>query len=147
MGRALWDLLWEAGQAYGLIAAGRSAFNSMRLEKGYRSWGTDMTTEHDPYEAGLGFAVRKDKGPFIGSGAIAGRSAETVTRRLSCLTIDDPQAVVLGNEPVLIGSDAVGYVTSAAYGYSIGRNIAYAWLPASAEPGTEVHVEYFGERV
>jgi glycine cleavage system aminomethyltransferase T/glycine/D-amino acid oxidase-like deaminating enzyme len=148
MGRALWDLLWEAGQAYGMIAAGRSAFNSMRLEKGYRSWGADMTTEHDPYEAGLGFAVRKDKGPFIGSGAIADRSAETVTRKLACLTIDDPQAVVLGNEPVLAGGAAVGYVTSAAYGYSIGRNIAYAWLPASnAEPGTRVHIEYFGERV
>jgi glycine cleavage system aminomethyltransferase T/glycine/D-amino acid oxidase-like deaminating enzyme len=148
MGRALWDLLWEAGQAYGVIAAGRSAFNSMRLEKGYRSWGADMTTEHDPYEAGLGFAVRKDKGPFIGSGAIADRSAETVTRKLACLTIDDPQAVVLGNEPVLAGGAAVGYVTSAAYGYSIGRNIAYAWLPASnAEPGTRVHIEYFGERV
>jgi len=148
LGRALWDTLWEAGRPYGIIAAGRSAFNSMRLEKGYRSWGTDMTTEHDPYEAGLGFAVRPDKGPFIGSAAIAGRSSETATRLLSCLTIDDPHAVVLGNEPVFLDGAPIGYVTSAAYGYTIGKNIAYAWLPAvAATPGTAVHVEYFGERV
>ena len=66
MGRKLWDTLWEAGREHGLIAAGRSAFGSLRLEKGYRSWGTDMTTEHDPFEAGLGFAVRMDKGEFVG---------------------------------------------------------------------------------
>ena len=54
LGLKLWDTLWAAGQPYGLIAAGRSAFGSLRLEKGYRSWGADMTTEHDPYEAGLG---------------------------------------------------------------------------------------------
>ncbi|HEX3782823.1 MAG TPA: FAD-dependent oxidoreductase [Pseudonocardiaceae bacterium] len=148
LGRALWDMLWEAGRPHGVIAAGRSAFNSMRLEKGYRSWGTDMTAEHDPYEAGLGFAVRPDKGPFIGAEAIAGRSSETSTRLLSCLTIDDPRAVVLGNEPVLLAGAPVGYVTSAAYGYTIGRNIAYAWLPATAAtPGTEVDIEYFGERI
>ena len=66
LGAKLWDTLWAAGQEHGLIAAGRSAFGSLRLEKGYRSWGSDMTTEHDPYEAGLGFAVRMDKGDFVG---------------------------------------------------------------------------------
>ena len=82
MGRKLWDELWAAGRPHGLIAAGRSAFGSLRLEKGYRSWGTDMTTEHDPFEAGLGFAVRLDKGDFIGRAAIAGRSEATAARRL-----------------------------------------------------------------
>ena len=61
-GLRLWDLLFEAGQEHGIIAAGRGAFNSLRLEKGYRLWGTDMTSEHHPYEAGLGFSVAKDKG-------------------------------------------------------------------------------------
>lgn len=147
-GRALWDALWEAGQRFGVIAAGRGAFNSMRLEKGYRAWGTDVTAEHDPYEAGLGFAVRADKGPFVGRDALVGRSEATVTRRLSCLLISDPYQVVLGGEPTFAGDAPVGYVTSAAYGYTVGANIAYAWLPAEhATPGTALHVEYFGERL
>ena len=65
-GQRLWDVLWAAGQDLGLIAAGRAALNSLRLEKGYRAWGHDMTTEHNPYEAGLGFAVRPRKGAFAG---------------------------------------------------------------------------------
>jgi glycine cleavage system aminomethyltransferase T/glycine/D-amino acid oxidase-like deaminating enzyme len=148
LGLKLWDTLWEAGQDHGVIAAGRSAFNSLRLEKGYRSWGTDMTTEHDPYEAGLGFAVRLDKGDFIGRAAIEGRSQESAQRRLTCLTLDDPAAVVLGKEPVFADGSPVGYVTSASYGYSIGRTVAYAWLPAALSvPGTAVAVEYFGARL
>ncbi|MEV7085683.1 FAD-dependent oxidoreductase [Streptomyces sp. NPDC093085] len=152
-GLRLWDTLWEAGQELGVIAAGRSAFDSLRLEKGYRAWGRDMTAEHDPYEAGLGFAVRPGKGDFTGRTALAGRSAERRTRALTCLTLDDPAAVVLGSEPVYGagapgGAAPVGYVTSAGYGYSVGRTVAYAWLPAPlAVPGTAVSVAYFGERL
>jgi dimethylglycine oxidase len=144
LGLRLWDVLWDAGERYGVIAAGRSAFNSLRLEKGYRSAGTDMTTEHDPYEAGLGFAVRP--GSYVGSDAIAGK--EHPTRRLVPLLLDDPAHVVMGKEPVWHADAPAGYVTSAAYGYTIDASIAYAWLPiAAAEPGTPVHVEYFGERL
>lgn len=147
-GLRLWDLLWAAGQQYGVVAGGRSAFNSLRLEKGYRLWGTDMTTEHDPYEAGLAFAVRMDKGDFVGRAAIEGRSPETAARRLSCLVLDEPTDVVLGKEPVLVDGVPTGYVTSAAHGSTIGRTIAYAWLPAvAAEIGTAVEVEYFGRRL
>ena len=148
LGLNLWDTLWRAGAPLGVVAAGRSAFNSLRLEKGYRAWGVDMTTEHDPYEAGLGFAVRMDKGDFIGRAAIEGRSERTARRRLTCLTLDDPAAVVLGKEPVFAEGSPVGYVTSASYGYSIGRTVVYAWLPAScAVPGTALTVEYFGARL
>lgn len=148
LGLKLWDTLWAAGREHGVVAAGRSAFNSLRLEKGYRAWGTDMTTEHDPYEAGLGFAVRMDKGDFIGRTAIAGRSAETARRRLTCLTLDDPAAVVMGKEPVYAGGAPAGYVTSASYGYTVGRTVVYAWLPRElAVPGTALTVEYFGERL
>ncbi|MEU0877460.1 FAD-dependent oxidoreductase [Lentzea sp. NPDC005914] len=148
MGRRLWDTLWEAGQEHGVIAAGRSAFTSMRLEKGYRSWGADVTAEHDPFEAGLGFAVRMNKGYFHGRKALEGRSEDTVSRKLTCLTIDDDYQVVMGSEPVFASGNAVGYVTSAARGYSIGKNIAYAWLPAEfAIEGTPVEIEYFGDRV
>ncbi|WP_433831669.1 GcvT family protein [Actinoplanes sp. CA-015351] len=148
LGLKLWDTLWDAGQEHGIIAAGRSAFNSLRLEKGYRAWGTDMTTEHDPYSAGLGFAVRMDKGDFIGRPALASLSASPLSRQLTCLTLDDPAHVVMGKEPVFAGGTPVGYVTSASYGYTIGRTVAYAWLPASLSvPGTAVTVEYFGERL
>ncbi|WP_407548988.1 FAD-dependent oxidoreductase [Streptomyces sp. Pv4-95] len=148
LGLRLWDTLWEAGREHGVIAAGRSAFNSLRLEKGYRSWGHDMTTEHNPYEAGVGFAVRPAKGEFTGRAALEGISEQNVRRKLTCLTLDDPAAVVLGKEPVFVDGAPAGYVTSASYGYTIGRCIAYAWLPASAAvPGTAVHLEYFGEKV
>ncbi|KJK44470.1 sarcosine dehydrogenase [Lentzea aerocolonigenes] len=140
LGPKLWDTLWEAGQELGVIAAGRGAFNSLRLEKGYRSWGTDMTDEHDPFEAGIGFAVRKDK-DFLGKAALDKRSSDKL---LTCLVIDDPHSVVLGSEPVFHQGKPVGYVTSAAYGYTTGLNIAYAWLPAGVG---EVEIEYFGERV
>ena len=147
VGQKLWDVLWAAGQDLGVIAAGRAAFGSLRLEKGYRAWGHEMTTEHDPYEAGLGFAVRKQKSAFVGREALAEKSDETVSRRLSCLTIDDRQSVVLGHEPVFVDGAPAGYVTSAAFGHTVGRPIAYAWLPASATVGTPVEIEYFGTRV
>ncbi|WP_031162997.1 GcvT family protein [Streptomyces durhamensis] len=147
LGQKLWDTLWAAAEPLGGIVAGRGAFNSLRLEKGYRSFGTDMTYEHDPYEAGVGFAVRLDKGDFIGRAALERRKAD-VRRKLTCLTVEDPRSVVMGKEPVYDGERAVGYVTSAAYGYTIGKGIAYAWLPAElAVPGTTVHIGYFDQRV
>ncbi|MFJ2264314.1 FAD-dependent oxidoreductase [Streptomyces sp. NPDC087844] len=144
LGLRLWDTLWEAGREHGVIAAGRSAFNSLRLEKGYRAWGVDMTDEDDPYEAGVGFAVRLDKGDFTGAGAL--RSKGEPVRRLTPLLLDDPSAVVLGKEPVYVGGSPAGYVTSAAYGYTVGRCVAYAWLPV-LPVGAGVSVEYFGEKV
>ncbi|RBY80622.1 sarcosine dehydrogenase [Geodermatophilus sp. TF02-6] len=147
-GQRLWDVLWRAGQDFGVIAAGRAAFNSLRLEKGYRAWGSDMTTEHDPYEAGLGFAVRRQKtDDYVGRAAIAELGEHTGSRRLSCLTIDDGRSVVLGSEPVFVDGRPAGYVTSAAFGHTVGRPIAYAWLPAPATVGTRVEIEYFGTRI
>ncbi|MER7234338.1 FAD-dependent oxidoreductase [Streptomyces olivaceus] len=145
LGLRLWDTLWEAGRGLGVVAAGRSAFNSLRLEKGYRAWGTDMTDEDNPYEAGVGFAVRMAKADFVGRAALE-RAGEP-GRRLTPLLLDDPAAVVLGREPVYVDGSPAGYVTSASYGYTLGRCVAYAWLPASVSTGSGVHVEYFGEKV
>ena len=177
-GLKLWDTLWAAGAEYGVIAAGRGAFNSLRLEKGYRSFGTDMTYEHDAWEAGVGFAVRLQKEEFLGREATLARQAG-VTRKLTCLLVDDVPAGVtsgsaegvpdgsgdgtdagaadgsagridlaLGKEPVYAGSECVGYVTSAAYGYTIGRPIAYAWLPAELSmPGQQLTIGYFDRRL
>ncbi|MFE4547456.1 FAD-dependent oxidoreductase [Streptomyces sp. NPDC056785] len=146
LGLRLWDTLWEAGRAHGVVAAGRSAFNSLRLEKGYRAWGTDMTDEHHPFEAGLGFAVRMDKDGFVGQEALRDLAATEPVRRLTPLLLDDPASVVLGREPVLVAGAPAGYVTSAAYGYSLGRCVAYAWLPPLPS-GTGVHIGYFGEQI
>ncbi len=148
LGLKLWDTLWDAGQPLEVIAAGRGAFTSLRLEKGYRSFGADMTFEHDPYEAGLGFAVKMDKGDFLGRAALVRRSEKPPARRLTCLTIADPAAVVLGKEPVYDGTGCVGHVTSAAFGYTVGHPIAYAWLPAElSTPGRTVQIGYFEQRI
>ena len=110
-------------------------------------WGTDMTIEHDPYEAGLGFTVKLDKGDFVGNEALERREAEGPRRKLTCLVLEDPGVVVMGNEPVWGDGRMGGYVTSAAYGYSVGKSIAYAWLPPEfSEEGKRVEIQYFGER-
>jgi glycine cleavage system aminomethyltransferase T len=146
-GQRLWDVLWAAGQEFGVVAAGRCAFGSLRLEKGFRSWGADMTTEHNPYEAGLGFAVKATKDDFVGKAALEGLSVETAARRLRCLTIDDGTSVVLGKEPVFHNDEVVGYVTSAAYGYTVRKPIAYTYLPASVGEGDVVEIYYLGQRI
>jgi dimethylglycine oxidase len=146
-GARLWDLLWGPARERGGIAAGRGAFNAMRLEKGYRSWGFDMWSEHDPYEAGLAFTVKLDKGDFLGRDALAAKGDSPV-RRLTALTLDDARRVIMGKEPVYADGNAVGFVTSADYGYSVGRGIAYAWLPSELSvAGTRLEVEYFAERL
>jgi glycine cleavage system aminomethyltransferase T len=145
-GMALWDTLMEAGRAHGLMAGGYKAIDSLRLEKGYRVWGSDITSIDTPYEAGLGFAVRLDKGEFIGREALEAKSAPT--RRLVCLVLDDPRVIALGSEPVRVNGQAVGRITSGGFGYSVESSIAYAYLPAEAsEPGQRVEVVVFGRSV
>ncbi|WP_280269521.1 GcvT family protein [Nocardia wallacei] len=144
-GGALWDLLWEAGREHGVIAAGRIAFNSLRIEKGYRGWGTDMTTEHTPEAAGLGFAVRMGKGEFVGRSAL--ERARPPEKLLRSIVFDSPTAIVLGKEPVFVDGVCAGYVTSAGYSATVGRCLAYAWLPAAVGPGDTVEAEYLGARL
>ena len=142
-GARLWQTLWDAGGPVGLVAAGYRAIDSLRLEKGYRVWAADITPDETPYEAGLGFCVRRDKS-FIGSEALA---LEEPRRRLRCLVLDDPRSVALGNEPVRVGEEVCGRVTSGGYGYTVERSIAYAYLPAEIELGAEVEVDIFGQWV
>ncbi len=145
-GLLLWDTLMAAGEKHGIIAAGRGAFNALRIEKGYRSFGADMTNDHLPSEAGLDFAVRMAKPAFLGREAL--ETAPAAERTMSLLVIDEPNGIVLGSEPVYHAGAVVGYVTSAAYGYTVGAPLAYAWLPrALAAPGTSVTIGYFGRRI
>ncbi len=143
-GLRLWDAIWDAGRAHGLVAGGYKAIDSCRLEKGYRVWGADITPDDTPFEAGLGFAVKLDKGDFSGREALLER--QEPDRRLACLVLADPRAVALGSEPVRIDGATAGRVTSGGYGYTVERSIAYAYVPAvNAEPGQPVEVEIFGD--
>ncbi len=142
-GAALWDLLWTAGRGHGAVAAGRLAFNSLRMEKGYRAWGIDMTAEHRPDEAGLGFAVCMTKGDFIGKAALCPAVTRTM---LHTIVFDDPAAVALGKEPVYDGDGCIGFVTSAGYSPTLGRTVAYAWLTPAATVGARLTVDYRGRR-
>jgi glycine cleavage system T protein len=145
-GAALWDALWDAGRPFGLAAAGGGAFDSLRLEKGYRLWGSDIHSEYNPLEAGLGFAVNFDKGDFLGREALLEAKDLGLTRKLSRLYFDEPDRVVMGKEPIIADDRVVGYVTSSNYGYTLGKGIAYGNLPIDlAKEGERVEVYYFGE--
>ncbi|GAB3133626.1 FAD-dependent oxidoreductase [Amycolatopsis stemonae] len=141
LGRPLWDALRERG----IAVAGHRAFLGLRREAGVRTPGVDFTAEHDPYEAGLGPAVRMDKGYFLGRDALVGRSAATASRRLVRLTTEN---VLEGKEPVYVDGRPAGYVTSAGSGPTTGKAGAYAWLPAEyGRLGTPVEIGYLGGRV
>jgi 4-methylaminobutanoate oxidase (formaldehyde-forming) len=144
-GLRLWDTIWDAGREHGLVAGGYKAIDSLRLEKSYRVWGADVTPDDTPWEAGLGFAVKLDK-DFLGKEAL--EAAQDPERRLVCIVLENPRAVALGSEPVRIGAEPVGRVTSGGYGYTVERSIAYAYVPADrAGSSTAVEIEIFGEAV
>ncbi len=144
----LWDTLREAGDPFGARPAGYRAIDAMRLEKGYRVWGSDITPETTPDEAGLGFAVRIGKDFFGRDALLASRSAVAggaPARRLRCLTLTDPRVVCLGTEPVRVDGRSCGRVTSGGYGYRVHASIAYAYVPSTVEPGTPVQIGIFGK--
>jgi glycine cleavage system aminomethyltransferase T len=174
-GAGLWRTLVDAGEPHGLRPAGYRAIESLRLEKGYRVWGSDVSRETTPDEAGLGFAVRPDGG-YAGAEALAGARERGVARGLRALVLDDPRTVAVGGEPVrpargagehgraAIGvaeprrndsaepstadpAELLGFVTSGGYGFTVARSIAYALLPTACGPGTAVQVEVDGQWV
>ncbi len=143
-GLGLWRALWDAGRPQGIVAAGYRAIDSLRVEKGYRVWGADITPDETPYEGGLGFCAKLDKGDFVGREALVAAKEAGPRTRLRCLVLEDPRSIALGNEPVRIGGEVAGRVTTGGYGYTVERSVAYAYLPPAAEPGTAVEVEIFG---
>jgi glycine cleavage system T protein len=139
-GARLWDTLMAGG---GVTPGGYRAIDALRLEKGYRAWASDLNSETTPDEAGLSFAVKRDKGDFIGRDAL-----RPPAQKLVCLVLDDPRAIALGAEPVRVGEELVGRVTSGGFGYAVGASIALAYVPlAHAAPGTRVEVDIFSEWV
>ncbi|KAH8725867.1 hypothetical protein GQ44DRAFT_706639 [Phaeosphaeriaceae sp. PMI808] len=147
-GQRLWDLLWHSGRPHGLVAAGRAAFNGLRIEKGIRASGSDMSSEHNPWEAGVTYAIQLNKeADYTGKAALEQQSRKTSARRLRCLTVDDGRSMVLGKEPVFYNGKTAGYVTNAAFGFTVRKPVAYAWLPGNVREGEAVEIEYFGKKI
>jgi 4-methylaminobutanoate oxidase (formaldehyde-forming) len=143
----VYEALWQAGKSYGLVNAGYRCIDSLRLEKGYRYWGGDISPESTPLEAGLDFCVRLDKGDFIGRNALWAQKEKGVTRRLCCLTIDSDPLMPVGKEAILEGDKVVGIVTSGGYGHTVKKPIAYGYLPIGlSKSGTRLQIEVAARR-
>ena len=143
-GMTVWSALINAGKPYGAEACGYRAIESLRLEKGYLAWGTEINTETTPFQAGLGFAVSQKKEKFIGKASLETKLSPTV--KLVVMTFDDVKRVPLGNEPIRVDGKIVGRMKSGGQGYSLNKGIGYAYLPVEcATPGTSVDVEFFGD--
>jgi sarcosine dehydrogenase len=134
---ALYDGLRERADGLGIVDGGHYAINSLRLEKGYRAWGADISMSDTPLEAGLAFAVAWDKpGGFNGRDALVRQRLEPPRRRMVSLVLEDPEPVLWGGELLLRGEDCVGYTTSGAYGHSVGASVALAWHDTGGDPLT-----------
>ncbi len=124
----LFDALMDAGKALDLHLVGMQAVNSLRLETGYRHWESDITPDDTPYEAGLGFGVKLDKPDFIGKAALAAQKQAGVSRRLVMFSLDDPEPLLYGNEPIYRDGLFAGTLTSGAYGFKVGCAVGMGYL-------------------
>ena len=125
----VFDALMAAGRPHGIRPTGYRAIESLRLEKGYRAWGSDITPNDNPFEAGLGWAVKlRGDTPFIGREACEAAAGRLLAKRLAGFTTADPEVVLLGRETILRNGEPVGYLTSGGYGYTVGKPIGYGYV-------------------
>lgn len=126
---AVYDALMEAGEPHGIRPAGYRAIESLRLEKGYRAWSSDITPNDTPMEAGMGWAVKmKSNTPFLGREALEAVAGRPLGKRFAGFLLDDPDAVLVGRETILRDGEPVGYLTSGGYGYTLGKSIGYGYV-------------------
>ena len=143
----LFDALVEAGDEFGLGMCGMRAMDSLRIEKSYRMWGQDLTTEYSALEAGLDRFVHLDKGDFVGRDALVAQKKRGVPQRFVTLEVEADDADPLGNEPLYRDAAMIGRATAGAYGHTLGKSLALAYVqPGVAEPGTALEIEILGER-
>lgn len=125
----VYDALMAAGKTHDIRPIGYRALESLRLEKAYRAWSSDITPNDTPFEAGLGWAVKLRKNTdFLGRRALEGLAGQPLKKRFMGFTVDDPSIVIAGRETILRNGEAVGYLTSGGYGYTLGRNIGYGYV-------------------
>jgi heterotetrameric sarcosine oxidase gamma subunit len=126
---SVYEALSEAGRDLGLRDAGYYALESLRLEKGYRAWGRELTPDYTPLEAGLGFAVKLAKDvPFRGREALLKQRAQGLTRRMAVFTVADRDAILWGGELIVRNGRPAGHLTSAAYGHTIGCAVGMGYV-------------------
>jgi glycine cleavage system aminomethyltransferase T len=141
----VWDLLFAAGQEFGMEVGGYKVLDALRLEKGYRYYTADVTPLENPYAAGLGFCVHLDKGDFIGREALIKARNEGLTNKLCTIVLNGEDYLPLyGGEAVYAGGEVVSRVRSGGYGYTVKRNIVYAYLPVElSKIGTQLEIDVF----
>ena len=143
----VWDSLMRAGRAFGIRPGGYRVLDSLRMEKGYRYYGTDLTLLDNPLEAGLGFCVQFEKPSFNGREALIAAREAGIARRLRTLVVGGQEyAPIYGGEAVYRDGSVIGRLRSCAYGFTVRRNLAYAYLPAELGPGEALEVDVFGGR-
>ena len=126
---AVYSALMETGAAFGIVNAGYRAIETLRLEKGYRAWGADIGPDHNPFEAGLGWAVKlKSNTPFLGRDALLAQKELQLRKMLCGFTVDDPQVVLLGRETIYRNGERVGWLSSGGYGHTIECGIGYGYV-------------------
>jgi 4-methylaminobutanoate oxidase (formaldehyde-forming) len=144
----VWDRLISEGRAFGIRAGGYRVLDSLRMEKGYRYYGTDLTLLDNPFEAGLGFCVQLDKADFNGRQALLDARESGIKRRLRTLVVGSEEYLqIYGGEAVHGEGGVIGRVRSCAYGFTAKKNLAYSYLPVEMMPGGHVRVEVFGRLV
>jgi len=125
----VYDALMRAGEPHGIANAGYRAIESLRLEKGYRAWGADITPDHTPLEAALGWAVKLRKNvDFLGREALLAQREQPLAKRMACFTVDDPDVVLLGRETIYRDGERVGWLTSGGWGYTVAKGIGYGYV-------------------
>ena len=125
----VFDALMAAGAEHAIRPVGYRALESLRLEKGYRAWSSDITPNDTPFEAGLGWAVKLRKNTdFVGRRALEAAAGQPLKKRFAGFTVDDPDIVLLGRETILRDGQPVGYLTSGGYGYTLGKSIGYGYV-------------------
>ncbi len=142
----VYELLQAAGAEFGVANAGYRAIESLRLEKRYLYWGSDITPDYTPYEAGLGFCVALGKkSDFIGRAALEKAKAEGVKRKLVVLTVDAP-VQLYGGETILRGGKTLGTASSGGWGHTIGKGILFGYVPADEAHHRDWEIESFTQR-
>jgi 4-methylaminobutanoate oxidase (formaldehyde-forming) len=137
--------LLEAGGPFGLRNVGYRALDSLRIEKGYRYWGSDITPDCNPYEAGLGFCVDLDRDPFLSQAALRAIKSEGPSRQL-CTFVAANLRNAFGGEAVYANGNIIGATTSAAFAHSIGKTVVNAYVPSPLVKDGDFEIECFGER-
>ncbi len=141
----VYELLEEAGAPFGLRDVGYRAIDSLRLEKNYLYWSSDITPDYTPFEAGLGFRVNLKKGDFLGREALLRQKETGIKQSLAVFTLEEPLPLY-GGEALWHEGKIVGVTTSGNFGYTIGKSIAYAYVPAALGEAQGFSIEAFGEK-